>query len=72
MACDRGKVYITEIIKGHHTEMPLTNQEKSGNLKNVTMWPIYCKRRNFRAVHIFAHLAQGFRCAKISVDVLKE
>ena len=26
---------------------------------------IYCKVRNFRAVHIFAHFSQGFRCAKI-------
>ena len=25
----------------------------------------YCKRRNFRAVHIFAYFAQGSRCAKI-------
>ena len=26
---------------------------------------IYCERRNFRAVHIFAHFAQGIRCAKL-------
>ena len=26
---------------------------------------MYCKRRNFRAVHIFAHFAQCIRCAKI-------
>ena len=26
---------------------------------------VYCKRRNFRAVHIFAHFAQGYRCSKI-------
>ena len=26
---------------------------------------MYCKRRNFRAVHIFAHFAQGIRCAEI-------
>ena len=25
----------------------------------------YCKRRNFRAVHIFAQFAQGLTCAKI-------
>ena len=24
----------------------------------------YCKHRNLRAVHIFAHFAEGFRCAK--------
>ena len=29
---------------------------------------IYCKRRNFRAVHIFAHFAQGFKCAKIRCE----
>ena len=26
---------------------------------------VYCKHRNFRAVHIFAHFTQGIRCAKI-------
>ena len=25
----------------------------------------YCKRRNFRAVHIFAYFAQVFKCAKM-------
>ena len=26
---------------------------------------IYCKRINFRAVHIFVHFAHGLKCAKI-------
>ena len=26
---------------------------------------VYCKRRNFCVVHIFAYFAQGSRCAKI-------
>ena len=26
---------------------------------------VYCKRSNFRAVHIFAHFAHGLICAKI-------
>ena len=46
--------------------------------KKVRMWTLflsddgeqckimrYCDRRNFRAVHIFAHFAQAQRCAKI-------
>ena len=28
----------------------------------------FCKRRNFRAVHIFAHFAQGFRSRKFDVS----
>ena len=35
------------------------------NLHHLLVVSDYCKRRNFRAVHIFVHFAHGSRCAKI-------
>ena len=37
---------------------------KKKKKKKPNMNGKYCERRNFRAVHIFAHFVQRIRCAK--------